>query len=38
MDVPVLLRLLHAQFQRRLVWRGRVYARGRNGTIRAVEE
>lgn len=38
MDMPVILRLLHAQFQRRLTWRGRVYARGRNGSIRAVEE
>jgi dolichol-phosphate mannosyltransferase len=38
MDVPVSLRLVHAQFQRRLVWRGRVYARGRDGAIRAVEE
>jgi dolichol-phosphate mannosyltransferase len=36
MDVPVILRLLQAQFQRRLVWRGRVYARGRDGTIKAV--
>lgn len=38
MDVPVMLRLLHAQFQRRFAWRGRVYARGRNGAIRAVGE
>ncbi|WP_448578291.1 glycosyltransferase [Thermaurantiacus sp.] len=38
MDMPVSLRLLHAQFQRRLVWRGRVYARGRDGAIRAVKE
>lgn len=37
MDLPVALRLLHAQVQRRLVWRGRVYARGRDGTIRAVD-
>ncbi len=36
MDVPVILRLLQAQFQRRLVWRGRVYARGPDGTIKAV--
>lgn len=38
LDVPVMLRLLQAQFQRRLVWRGRVYARGRDGTITAVPD
>jgi len=36
MDVPVIFRLLQAQFQTRLVWRGRVYARGRDGSIKAV--
>lgn len=38
LDVPVVLRLLVAQFQRRLVWRGRVYIRSRDGTITAVTE
>lgn len=35
MDMPVALRLLHARFQNRLLWRGRVYERGRDGRIRA---
>lgn len=38
LDMPVALRLLAAQFQRRLVWRGRVYLRGRDGTITAVSD
>jgi dolichol-phosphate mannosyltransferase len=38
LDVPVALRLLAAQFQRRLVWRGRVYVRSRDGTITAVSD
>jgi dolichol-phosphate mannosyltransferase len=38
MDVPVVVRLLHAQFQRRLVWRGRVYSRGQDGAIKAVPD
>ena len=38
LDVPVALRLLAAQFQRRLVWRGRIYVRSRNGTIMAVSD
>jgi dolichol-phosphate mannosyltransferase len=38
LDVPVVLRLLAAQFQRRLVWRGRVYVRSRGGTITAVSD
>jgi hypothetical protein len=38
LDVPVAMRLLAAQFQRRLVWRGRVHVRSRNGTIMAVSD
>ena len=38
LDAPVALRLLAAQFQRRLAWRGRVYIRSRDGTITAVAE
>lgn len=38
LDVPVALRLVAAHFQRRLVWRGRVYRRGRDGTIMAVAD
>jgi dolichol-phosphate mannosyltransferase len=38
LDVPVALRLLAAQFQRRLVWRGRAYVRGRDGSIAAVAD
>lgn len=38
LDVPVMLRLLHAQFQRRLVWRGRAYVRGSDGAIRAAKD
>lgn len=34
-DMPVALRLVAAQFQRRFVWRGRVYVRGRDGSITA---
>lgn len=38
LDMPVALRLLAAQFQRRLVWRGRVYVRSRDGSITAVSD
>lgn len=38
LDAPVALRLLAAQFQRRLVWRGRVYIRSRDGIITALAE
>ncbi|MGL6044419.1 MAG: glycosyltransferase [Sandaracinobacteroides sp.] len=38
LDLPVILRLLQAQFQRRLAWRGRIYARSRDGTIRAMPD
>lgn len=38
MDLPITLRLLQAQFQRRLSWRGRAYVRGRDGTITAVPD
>jgi dolichol-phosphate mannosyltransferase len=36
LDGVVALRLVAAQFQRRLVWRGRVYQRGGDGRITAV--
>lgn len=38
LDVPVALRLLLAQFQRRMVWRGRVYVRSPDGSITAVSD
>lgn len=38
LDVPVALRLLVAQFQRRFSWRGRAYIRSRAGIITAVTE
>jgi dolichol-phosphate mannosyltransferase len=38
MDMPVFARLLHAQFQRKVAWRGRSYARGRDGTIKPMQK
>ena len=36
-DWLVALRLLHAHFQRRVSWRGRIYTRDRHGTLRGMD-
>jgi dolichol-phosphate mannosyltransferase len=35
-DLPVAIRLLQMTLKRRFVWRGRVYVRGKDGSLRAI--